>query len=157
MDPIIQSELTSKIPGVRIFKLKQIHDERGAVLHMLRSDAEHFDRFGEIYFSEVIPGKVKAWKKHRLMTQNFAVPVGQIRLVIIDDDIHSPSKYVYEELILGRPDNYHLVRIPPLLWYGFQGLAETPSLLVNCSDLCHDPNESEIRDLSDPNFPNPWD
>jgi len=153
---MIQDELISKINGVRIFNLKQIHDGRGVVLHMLRSDAGHFDRFGEIYFSEVLPGKVKAWKRHRLMTQNFTVPVGRIRIVIFDDHFNSPSKGVHEELILGRPDNYYLLRIPPLLWYGFQGIAETPSLLANCSDICHDPHESEARDFSDSYFPNLW-
>ena len=45
-------------------------------MHMLRCDAPHFERFGEIYFSGVNPGAIKAWHIHREMTLNYAVPVG---------------------------------------------------------------------------------
>ena len=47
------------IDGVVITPLKQIRDERGAVLHMLRTDAPHFAGFGEVYFSVVNPGVIK--------------------------------------------------------------------------------------------------
>ena len=49
------------IEGVRITPLRQIPDERGTVMHMLRADAPHFEGFGEIYFSWVYPGAIKAW------------------------------------------------------------------------------------------------
>ena len=39
------------IDGVIITELRQINDERGAVLHMLRCDAPEFSRFGECYIS----------------------------------------------------------------------------------------------------------
>ena len=64
------------IDGVRVTPLARIADERGAVLRMLRSDDPHFSRFGEIYFSLVHPGAVKAWRTHSRTTANFAVPVG---------------------------------------------------------------------------------
>jgi len=44
-----------EIDDVLITDLRQIGDERGAVLHMLRCDAPEFVRFGECYFSEVLP------------------------------------------------------------------------------------------------------
>ena len=65
------------IDGVKIVPLRQIPDERGKVMHMLRADAEHFSGFGEIYFSMVYPGAVKAWHLHRRMTLNYAVPIGR--------------------------------------------------------------------------------
>ena len=42
-----------RIEGVTVRPLRQICDERGKVMHMLRSDDPHFERFGEIYFSVV--------------------------------------------------------------------------------------------------------
>ena len=36
------------IEGVLVHSLKQFPDERGSVMHMLRSDAPHFQKFGEI-------------------------------------------------------------------------------------------------------------
>jgi len=140
---IINSGIESKIEGVVVLPLKQIEDERGAVLHMLRSDSPIFSKFGEIYFSIVNPGVVKAWKRHREMTQRFAVPVGRIRLVFFDDRADSPSRARIEEIVLGRSDHYFLICIPPMIWYGFKGISEIPALLANCSDIPHDPNESE--------------
>ena len=43
------------IEGIKITLLKQIEDERGKVMHMLRNDSKNFTNFGEIYFSTV-PG-----------------------------------------------------------------------------------------------------
>ncbi len=146
----------SDIVGVAIQPLKQIVDERGAVLHMLRCDSPLFTRFGEIYFSLVLPGGVKAWKRHRRMTQHFSVPVGKIRLVLYDDRAGSASRGRLEEHILGRPDHYALIRIPPLIWYGFQGMADQPSLVANCTDLIHDPAEVENLPASSPMFPYTW-
>ena len=144
------------IEGVTITELREIADERGAVLHMVRSDLPEFTRFGECYFSEIVPGAVKAWKRHRVQTQNFAVPVGRIRLVIYDDRDSSATHGQLQELQLGRPDAYIRLRVPPGLWYGFTCIGERPALLVNCTDLPHDPTESERRPLDDSAIPYKW-
>ena len=73
------------IDGVKIIPLKQIADERGKVMHMLRNDDEGFEQFGEIYFSLVYPGVVKGWHRHHEMGLTYAVPVGMVKLVCYDD------------------------------------------------------------------------
>jgi dTDP-4-dehydrorhamnose 3,5-epimerase len=156
VDRVDRSEKTTSIEGVSIMPLNVFADERGAVLHMMRNNHPWFVRFGEVYFSEVKPGVIKAWKRHREMTQHFAVPWGEIRLGVFDDRPESSTKGALETLILGRPDNYCLVRIPPRLWYGFQGKASHPSLLANFTDLPHDPEESENLDWHDPSIPFAW-
>jgi dTDP-4-dehydrorhamnose 3,5-epimerase len=113
---------------------------------MLRADNPVFRGFGEIYFSEITPGAVKAWKRHKRMTQRLAVPIGRIRLVIHDDREDSPTKGCVRVIELGRPDAYRLVVIPPLLWYGFSSIGEHAALIANCTDLPHDPFESETLD-----------
>lgn len=143
------------IEGVVIEPLGQFIDDRGGVFHMLRSDSPLFVKFGEIYFSEVNAGVVKAWKYHREMAQSFAVPVGMIRLVIYDTRDGSNSKGKLNVLEIGR-DNYQLVRIPPRLWYGFMGLGETPSLIANCASMPHDPNESDQLPVSSSDIPYEW-
>ena len=75
---------SNEIDGVIIRPLTQIVDNRGAILHMMRNDSELYEKFGEIYFSEILTGKVKAWKMQTEKTQNLAVPVNKIRLVIYD-------------------------------------------------------------------------
>ena len=56
------------IEGIKTTTLKQIEDDRGKVMHMLRSDSENFKKFGEIYFSTVHPNKIKGWHLHTKMT-----------------------------------------------------------------------------------------
>ena len=136
------------IEGVIVQELKQIPDDRGRVMHMIRADHPLFEKFGEVYFSEVLPGVVKAWKRHKKITQIFAVPIGKIKLVIYDDRENSTSKGNLKVLEIGR-DNYQLVRIPPRLWYGFKCISNQPALIANCTDLPHDPNEVEDRDPHD--------
>ncbi len=137
-------------------QLRQINDERGSVLHMLRSDAPEFTRFGECYFSEILPNAVKAWKRHQTQTQNLAVPVGRLRMVIYDDRESSATRGQMQVLELGRPDAYVRLRIPPGLWYGFSCISKTSALLVNCADLPHSVAESELRPIDDPRIPYCW-
>ncbi len=128
------------IDGVLISPLKQILDERGKIMHMLRSDDEHFEKFGEIYFSFVYPGVVKAWHLHKKMKLNYAVPYGRIKLVLYDDRKDSPSRGELMELFIGVED-YKLVTIPTMVWNGFKGLGNEISIVANCATLPHDPEE----------------
>jgi dTDP-4-dehydrorhamnose 3,5-epimerase len=130
------------IDGVRVTPLRQIVDERGTIMHMLRADAEHFERFGEIYFSMVYPGVVKGWHLHDRMTLNYAVPVGTIKMVLYDDRPASPTHGELMELFVGER-NYQLVTVPPKVWNGFKGIGVTPALVANCATLPHD--SAEIR------------
>lgn len=143
------------IYGVLVEKLHKIEDSRGKVMHMIRRDSPVFTAFGEVYFSVVNSGVVKAWRKHLKMTQHFAVPVGKIKLVIFDGREGSPSKGKIWEMEIGE-ENYCLVKIPPMLWYGFKGMSDIPALIANCSDMPHDPGEIVRADSSDPTIPYVW-
>ena len=148
--------LTAMIEGVQVRELRQVVDERGSVLHMLRCDAPGYTQFGECYFSEILPGAIKAWKRHRVQTQQFAVPIGRIRLVIYDDREGSSSRGRVEALELGRPDGYSRVTVPPGLWYGFACAGTAPALLANCPDVPHESAEVERRPDDDPSIPYVW-
>ncbi len=143
------------IEGVFIEKLLKLEDSRGKVMRMLRCDSPIFTTFGEVYFSGINNGIVKAWRKHLKMTQFFAVPVGLINLVIYDDREKSSTKGNVWEMELGE-ENYCLVKIPPLLWYGFKGISSTPALIANCPDIPHDPDEIRRLDSTDPSIPYIW-
>ena len=144
------------IGGVVITPLRQIVDERGKVMHMLRSDAPNYAGFGEVYFSCVHPGAVKAWHIHSRMILNYAVPHGQIKFVLYDDRAGSATRGEVMELFLG-PDNYSLVTVPPMVWNGFKGVGADTAIVANCASIPHDPNEIERRDPSDPRIPYSWD
>lgn len=143
------------IAGVVVTPLRQIIDERGKVMHMLRSDSPHFSGFGEIYFSTVFPGVVKAWHLHHRMVLNYAVPHGNIKFVLYDDRADSPTNGLLQEIFLG-PDNYCLVTVPPMIWNGFKGISSDAAIIANCASIAHDPTEIERRDPFDPLIPYDW-
>jgi len=144
------------IDGVIITPLKQISDERGKVMHMLRSDSPAFTSFGEIYFSGVYPDVVKAWHIHREMVLNYAVPHGNIKFVLYDDRPTSPTKGEIQEIFLG-PDNYCLVTVPPLVWSGFKGIGAEMALVANCASIPHDDSEIDRRPAFDLGIPYDWE
>jgi dTDP-4-dehydrorhamnose 3,5-epimerase len=144
------------IEGVLVKPLRQIFDERGKVMHMLRNDDPDFLDFGEIYFSCIYPGVIKGWHLHKKMTLNYAVPFGTIKLVLYDDRIPSKTRGELQEIFLG-PENYCLVQIPPQIWNGFKGMGTTLSIVANCSTIPYDPHEIERREPHDPRIPYTWE
>lgn len=143
------------IEGVKITDLKIIRDERGSIMHMLRSDSPHFEKFGEIYFSTVHPGVVKGWHIHKKMTLNYAVVKGTINLVLYDDRKGSKTHGEVMEIPLS-PENYKLVTIPPMVWNGFQGMGKEDAIVANCSTMPHDPDEILRKDPHSKDIPYEW-
>lgn len=143
------------IEGLSVSPLRRIPDERGAVFHMLRSDSDVFERFGEVYFSLVYPGVVKAWHLHKRMTLNYAVPIGTIKLVCYDDREGSSTRGSVVEFFIGEL-NYQLVTIPPLVWNGFKGVGTTPALVANCTTEPYDDAEIVRTPPSDSFIPYDW-
>lgn len=143
------------IEGVEITPLKQIPDERGKVMHMLRRDLPVFREFGEIYFSTVYPGAIKAWHIHKTMTLNYAVPHGHIKFVLYDDREGSSTRGEVQEVFLG-PDNYQLVTVPPLVWNGFKGIGTEAAVVANCATIPHDADEIDRLPAEDPSIPYDW-
>ena len=145
-----------EIEGVIVQPLEQIEGNCGRVLHMLRSDSSLFNQFGEVYFSEIYPGMINAWKQHKQQTQNLTVPFGSIRLVIYDNRSASSTRGKIKEYELGRPENYKLIHIPPMLWYGFQEIGNQTSMIANCPDQPHDPGEAESKPADSSQIPYQW-
>jgi dTDP-4-dehydrorhamnose 3,5-epimerase len=143
------------IDGVLIHPLKQIADERGKIMHMLRCDDPHFEKFGEIYFSTVYPGVIKGWHIHSEMVLNYAVVSGNIKMVLYDDREDSPTYRELQEVFVGEA-NYVLVRVPPGVWNGFKGVGITPAIVANCSTTPHDPQEISRMDPFENHIPYDW-
>jgi len=144
------------IKGVEIYPLKQIPDERGKIMHMLRADADHFQKFGEIYFSVVNPGAVKGWHLHKKMVLNYAVVSGMIKLALFDERTGSATRGEVQEIFIGE-DNYCLVKIPALVWNGFKGIGTQPAIVANCASIPHDPKEIVRLDPFNNHIPYSWD
>jgi len=143
------------IEGVTIHQLKTILDERGMVRHMLRCTDPHFKQFGEIYFSVIFPGAVKAWHVHRKMELNYAVISGNIKLVLFDARKDSPTHGETQEIFMGE-DNYVLVTVPTHVVNGFKGIGNEKAIVANCATIAHDPDEIERFSPYDPAIGYDW-
>jgi dTDP-4-dehydrorhamnose 3,5-epimerase len=144
------------IEGVQILPLATILDERGMVRHMMRRTDPHFKEFGEIYFSVIFPGAIKAWHLHRKMELNYAVVSGNIKLVLWDGRKGSPTHRQTQEIFMGE-DNYILVKVPPGVVNGFVAIGNERAIVANCASMPHDPAEIERLDPFDREIGYAWD
>ena len=131
------------IEGVLLTPLKQIAHPKGDVFHAMKCVDPGFEGFGEAYFSSIINGLVKAWKRHSKMTLNLVCIVGKIHFVLYDGREDSPTfgKFMEATLSPDSPELYRRITIPPGVWMAFMGIAEGKSILLNVANIPHDPNE----------------
>ncbi|TAN34182.1 dTDP-4-dehydrorhamnose 3,5-epimerase [Patescibacteria group bacterium] len=144
------------IKGVIIKPLSKICDERGSVMHMLRNDDPEFEKFGEIYFSTVYPGAVKAWHLHKIMALHYAVVRGNIKLVLADQRPDSETRGEIQEIFMGDK-NYCLVRVPAGVVNGFKGVGSEEAIVANCATEPHDQDEIIRIDPSTKDINYNWD
>ncbi len=123
-----------------------IRNPQGDIFHALKSTDREFQGFGEVYFSQINYGCIKAWKRHLKMTLNLVCPVGKVKFAFFTD------KLGYESAIIGK-ENYKRLTVPPGVWFGFQGMERPFSLIMNVADILHDPKEIERKKLDSMSFP----
>jgi dTDP-4-dehydrorhamnose 3,5-epimerase len=140
--------LAGQLEGVQISPLQKIDVVGGDVYHAMKQSDAGYEGFGEAYFSFVNPSAIKAWKQHTSMTLNLVVPVGKVRVVIVDQREGSPTCGQFQEVTLS-PDMYHRLTVPPMLWVGFQGLAGITSMMLNMANIEHSPEESNNKDVDE--------
>ena len=120
---------------ISLHPLKKINILGGNVLHALKESDVGFIGFGEAYFSIVNFDAIKAWKAHQSMTLNLFVPIGKVLFVF-----YLPAENLFQEVIIGE-QNYKRINVPPGIWFGFKGLHESDSLIMNIADMEHDEDE----------------
>ena len=143
------------IDGILVLPLRRIPDERGTVSHMLKRSDPHFKEFGEIYFSSIYPGVVKAWHLHSKTALNYACIVGNIKLGLYDERDGSSTKGRTQTIYIGER-NYALVTIPPGVWNGFMNIDVKESIVANCATIPHDPAEIRRVDPHENKIPYEW-
>jgi len=132
--------------GISVTKLPRIEVVGGDVLHALKETDLDFHTFGEAYFSFVNYNHIKAWKKHNEMTMNLIVPIGKVKFVFFNN-----FKKEFLTHVIGNK-NYARIAVPPGIWFGFKGIAKEPSLILNISNILHDNNEVERKDIKEIKF-----
>ena len=146
----------SPIQGVIVVPKKKIVDDRGAIFHMLTTNDKEFQKFGEIYFSKIHPGVVKAWHHHSRMVLNYFVVVGSIQLGLWDGRKESPTFGKTQTIYLDE-QNSQLAVVPFGVWNGFKGLGDKSSIVANCATEAHDPEEITRKPYDDKMFGYSWE
>jgi dTDP-4-dehydrorhamnose 3,5-epimerase len=137
------------IKDVFITKLDVIDTPGGNVMHAMKESDAGYSGFGEAYFSQVGKGEIKAWKRHKKMTLNLVVPVGEIKFVLFDDRVVSNTQF--QEVIISK-DKYCRLTVPPMIWMGFKGLSDGDSMLLNIANIEHDPYEVDKKRIEQIEF-----
>jgi len=131
---------------IKVRELSKIINKNGNIYHFLKKSNINNKIDGEIYFTEILCNKIKAWKFHTKATLNISVPIGEVRFVFFD-----LNSNIFTDKIIGE-NNYKLIIIPPRIWFGFQGLGENKNLIASFSDHIFDENEIYRKDISDFNY-----
>mgnify|MGYP001227594224 CR=1 FL=1 len=131
---------------ITLKKLKVIPTDGGNVFHALKNSEKMIYNFGEVYFSSINYKTIRAWKLHTKMTLNLIVPIGMVKFVFY---FEKTNKFL--EYIIGE-ENYCRLTVAPNIWFGFQGVATTPSLLLNLACIPHDLTEVKRVKLSEVEF-----
>mgnify|MGYP003990771853 CR=1 FL=1 len=121
----------------------------GDVLHGIKNSDFSYKGFGEAYFSKIKYKSIKAWKRHKKMTLNLIVPIGEIRFIMFDDRGKSSSEF--QEVIIST-SNYVRLTVPPMIWLGFEGISKGESVILNIADIEHDPMEVDKKNIEDIDF-----
>jgi len=137
------------IEDVIVTRLEIVDTPGGNVMHGMKVTSAGFAGFGEAYFSQIDNNAIKAWKRHKKMTLNLMVPVGEIKFVLFDD--RDESNVRFQEVIISK-NNYCRLTVPPMVWMGFQGLAKEGSMLLNIADIEHDPDEVDRLKIDNLNY-----
>ena len=75
------------------------------------------------------------------MTMNLIVPIGNVQFIFYSEK---------GELLLNKTigeHNYCRLTVPPNIWFGFKGLSNKDSLILNIADMLHNPEEVERKSL----------
>lgn len=140
------------LQGVILTSLGIFPDERGQVMHMVKSDAPYFRRFGEMYFSCIYPGVTKGWKLHFASWSNLAVPIGRVKFVLHDLREGSATKGQFQDIYLGD-SSYKLLTIPPGVAYAWKNLVPQMALVANCASEVWSAGEQKMIPFEEISYP----
>ena len=125
---------------IQVKKLSIISNNKGDILKGFMKSENTSMEVKEVYFTEINPKEIKAWKMHKSMICNLIVVQGKIKITIQKKD----KSFITEVL---SKENYKMITIPPNFWFGFQCVSSQTSLLANISNQEHSDLESEQMEL----------
>tara|TARA_B100000900_G_C20548432_1_gene703667 strand:+ start:1101 stop:1526 length:426 start_codon:yes stop_codon:yes gene_type:complete len=136
-----------KISGLKKINIKIIKNKKGDLIKYLCSKDSFFNKFGEIYFSEIKKGQIKGWKLHKRYKCHLAVISGSVTFNFVDSRKNSKT-YLKKDKITLSKKNHGILIIPPNIWFSFTTKNKI-SLVVNTLNHPHSDLETENKPISE--------
>lgn len=155
-----------RISGVHCLPRALHQDRRGFLVETLRSDDQTVEgsKFVMSYSSVTIPDQyrdVDRWHVHRIQTDRFVVPLGEMTLALLDGREGSPTRDKLEVVLMQgaspsdpgfhprRDVETYLVTIPPGVLHCIGNLSDEPFLLQNYPTEFYNPADEGRIPFSD--------
>ena len=123
--------LTTGIEGVVYSRAISHVDHRGSLTEALNFDHAFWDEpVVYSYCFTIRPGRIKGWGMHRKQADRYFLVTGQVRVVLYDGRVRSPSFGSFAEFHLTDASR-GLLLIPPGVWHADQNWGETEAALMN--------------------------
>lgn len=123
--------LASGIEGVVYSRTISHVDHRGSLTEVVNFDDPFWDEpivYG--YCFMVRPGRIKGWGMHRKQADRYFLTQGNLRVVLFDGRVRSPTHRRIAQFHLTEASRGRLL-IPPGVWHADQNWGETEAMLVN--------------------------
>ena len=125
----------NELKNIKVKPLKVINLSLGNVMHILKKNELKNRAFGEAYFSKIKFNKIKAWKFHSKVILNLVVPYGAVKFVF-----YSKKNNCFRVIKIGE-NQYKRLTVPPKIWFGFKGISKPESIILNITNIQHNPRE----------------
>jgi dTDP-4-dehydrorhamnose 3,5-epimerase len=123
--------LASGIEGVVYSRAVSHVDHRGSLTEAVNFDDPFWDEPIVYSYSVTIrPGRIKGWGMHRRQADRYFLAFGNIRVVLFDGRVNSPTHARFAEFHLTDASRARLL-IPPGVWHADQNWGDTEAVLIN--------------------------
>ena len=141
------------IDGVQLIPLTTHTDERGFFREVLR--ITDIESFGQLSWSSMYTGTIKAWHIHKIQWDYWFVPIGVIKAVLVDlredypllifDGVPTRIKnYTPSEYLLGDNQPAQVLCVPPGVAHGLKVLQGPAHLFYITSEIYNPADEGRI-------------
>ena len=119
-----------------LIDLEFVTAEGGGILKIIKKSSDHFQGFGELYFSQIAYDVFRGWKRHQEMHALLFVLQGTVSFHFFNED---KSCYTFEltESIIERK----ALVIPPGSNFGFKSTSSDGAVVANFANIEHRTNE----------------
>ena len=133
----------ARIDGVELVRLMPHHDHRGALTEVIIDGAAFWhEPVVHAYQFTIRPGRIKGWGMHKKQADRYLGVRGQVRVVLYDGRVDSPTHGVYDQYFLGE-DLPSLLRIPAGVWHADQNVGTADAAVLNFPTVAYDPAEPD--------------